>query len=319
MLKKKDIPEQFFVTRLWWVLLSIFLTWSGIICCWLVASYTESYLIGFAAILLVGVLQYHLNVLGHDGLHFNLGRSRSTNDLVCRFLLHGPLLSPLSLLRKNHLNHHAHLGAARDNDRHYYEICRFGNSRRWILWLISSLLGGMTLQIVQKLLFSRGSSESAAKAPIKVDSVLVKDLFSIGLAQLLIFALLWFLFSGIHGYLMFWLLPVFTVMFGLNVVRSCLEHAVDVSVASRYLSFRPAALERFFLSPYNMNFHAEHHFFPSVPMHHLPEFGRFLKRAGVEYDKLPGYMSRLCYLSGVPSAFAPDRGGAGELADGGAS
>ncbi|MBN8430842.1 fatty acid desaturase [Microbulbifer salipaludis] len=319
MLKKNDIPAHFFVIPLWRVLFSIAFVWSGILSCWLVASYGESYLFGFAAIVLVGVLQYHLNVIGHDGLHFNVGRSRSANDLVCRFLLHGPLLSPLSLLRKNHLSHHAHLGGARDNDRHYYEISRFGNSRRWILWLISSLLGGMTFQVVRKLLFSRGGSGSSAKSPINVDSVLAKDLFSIGLTQLLILALLWFLFSGVHGYLVFWLLPMFTVMFGLNVVRSCLEHAVDVLDASRYLSFRPAVLERFFLSPYNMNFHAEHHFYPTVPMHHLPAFGRFLRRAGVKYDRLPGYMSRLCYLSRVSSAFAPDRGGAGELVDGGAS
>lgn len=223
--------------------------------------------------ILIGTFQYHMNVLGHDGLHGSLFRRRRWNDFASRFFLHGPSFSPFSILKKNHFHHHRFVGADHDHDRQYY--ANEGKDTVWRLqfWLLKSLVGGMFFPILIKLLRRPKGSTTAPT----IDRELVWDGASLVLSQALILAVFWA--SG-HpwSYFIFWVLPFITVATGLNSIRSCLEHIdLEAVTTAHAYSFRPGRVEAFFLSPYRMCYHWEHHLYPSVPYTRLVELSRFLK------------------------------------------
>ena len=255
-------------------------TWLGIVVCWWLAAAFGPWLV-LPAVLLIGTLQYHLNVLGHDGLHYLLSNSRPINDALCRWLLHGPHGAPLGAMRRNHLNHHTQFGGEADLDRQYYDTRRFASAAAFRRWLGGALVGGMTLPIILKLL-DRGSGSGAAAAAKTAVPLAQKgralDLVSVVVSQAWIAAACWLITGWWFAYALLWLLPMLTVMVGLNSLRSCLEHAQPASGEPGLHSFISNPIERFFLSPFNMNVHAEHHLVPAVPWHHLPALRRFLQR-----------------------------------------
>jgi fatty acid desaturase len=249
-------------------------TWALIVIAIAAAIYFQNFAISAVAFLLVGVLQYHLNILGHDGLHYSLTEKKWSNDLFCRLFLHGPQFAPLSLLRRNHLLHHRVLGQDHDPDRNYYRIERFASRKLLGAWLFFSFAGGNTFPLVLKLAgIKRGKIEPGVTQPEVSARVPLSDLLLDGLSILLtqgLIALAIFLYSGSWiNYLIFWFIPLFSVMFGLNTLRSCLEHAEIVERDSggydRYNSFYSNPVERFVLSPFSMNCHAEHHYWPTIP------------------------------------------------------
>lgn len=273
------VPRELFRRSLARSLLALARTWGGITLAWWLAGRAGSGWALLPAAVLIGTLQYHLNVLGHDGLHHLLAESRRVNDALCRWLLHGPHGAPLARLRRNHLNHHVHFGAAPDLDRQYYDITRFRRGAQLLRWLAASVAGGMTWPIVRKLLGLGPQAASATARPVAAGAPLL-DWAAVLVSQAWI-ALAAGLVSGWWwAYGPLWLVPLFTVMVGLNAIRSCLEHAQAGSPKPALSSFTSHALERFFVAPFHMNVHAEHHLLPAVPWFHLPALRHWLQQHG---------------------------------------
>ena len=62
-------------------------------------------------------------------------------------------------------------------------------------------------------------------------------------------------------------------------IRAFCEHAQPLlpdkaADTRRLVTFFPSRLERLFFAPMNMNYHAEHHLWASVPYHNLPGLHR---------------------------------------------
>lgn len=253
------------------------------------------------ASLLIGTLQYHLNILGHDGLHYSLTTNKWLNNLICRLFLHGPQCAPLALLRRNHLLHHRLLGSTQDPDQNYYRIDRFSSPRALCTWLSLAFIGGNTFPLIGKLLGFRKGSPTPINANIDTARIplqtLLLDFSSIALSQATI-AFVIYKFSGsLIYYFTLWLMPIFSIMFGLNTLRSCLEHAeIDIdhtTAPSRYNSFYSNPVERFFLSPFSMNCHAEHHYWPTIPFHRLISARGELRNI----EKYPVFTTKTTYHS----------------------
>jgi fatty acid desaturase len=293
------VPRALFERRLSRSLFGVARTWVGIALCWWAVGALGWWAV-LPAVLLIGTLQYHLNVLGHDGLHYLLSNSRPINDFLCRWLLHGPHGAPLGAMRRNHLNHHTQFGSAADLDRQYYDTTRFTSRRAFRRWLFGALVGGMTLPIVFKLLGRKATQPAATlrPAPAKAANPAI-DLASVVLSQAWIAAAAWLFTGWWFGYAVLWLLPLLTVMVGLNSIRSCLEHARSGSPAPGLHSFRSDPIERFFLSPFNMNVHAEHHLVPAVPWHQLPALRAHLQSEGLygEVGLFASYRARAAQLA----------------------
>ena len=287
------VPRELFRRDLKRCLLAISSVWAGIVLAWWVAASSGGWLLA-PAVLLIGTLQYHLNVMGHDGLHFLICDRRRINDAICRWLLHGPHCAPLSAMRRNHLNHHTGFGSDADLDRQYYDMRRFNSGITFRRWLATALIGGMTVPIVLKLLGGKRGASRAITTPTAGPTTPERwlDTLSVAGSQIWIAGACWFATGWWYAYFLLWLLPLLTVMVGLNSIRSCLEHAQVRSGQPGLHSFSSHLLERFFLSPFNMNVHAEHHLVPAVPWHQLPALRRHLQSEG-DYERVTLYRSYL--------------------------
>jgi fatty acid desaturase len=74
--------------------------------------------------------------------------------------------------------------------------------------------------------------------------------------------------------LLYWVVPYFTWLIFIMRIRSIAEHfAIDgeSETYGRTRTTYAGVLARVFIAPKNVNYHIEHHFFPSVPFHRLPQ------------------------------------------------
>ncbi|HEV2170452.1 MAG TPA: fatty acid desaturase, partial [Candidatus Binatus sp.] len=81
------------------------------------------------------------------------------------------------------------------------------------------------------------------------------------------------------GFLLFWIVPMFTWLVLIMRIRSIAEHHAIDKPENEYpktRTVRATLFERIFIAPKNVNYHIEHHFFPSVPFYRLPELHAIL-------------------------------------------
>jgi hypothetical protein len=85
-------------------------------------------------------------------------------------------------------------------------------------------------------------------------------------------------FGGWLVFLLLWVLPIFTTSLFLHQFRTLAEHLATANTheldSSRTVVSSP--IERFFIAPFGLNFHLEHHLFPGVPAYHLGRVHRLL-------------------------------------------
>jgi fatty acid desaturase len=103
------------------------------------------------------------------------------------------------------------------------------------------------------------------------------------------------------AYPVLWLVPLYCFAFVPDNLRAFAEHSQPEPDSSadthRLITFASHPLERLFLAPLNMNYHAAHHLWPSIPYYHLPLADREMRRlagaAGLEWrGTYIGYLAR---------------------------
>jgi fatty acid desaturase len=242
------------------------------------------------------VFQYRLQIIAHDGIHFSLHRNPVVNDLITRYLITGPELTPLSLNRRNHLRHHRYVGTDEDDDWHYYTSSGKRPLGRFLRWLLFEAILGAVFFIGKKLLKRPAAKElQSAKSARYLSRELRKDALSILVAQAIIFAAFAATLGPWH-YILFWIVPLVLVFIPLNTIRSFCEHSLpsDDARADRLFTFTSNPLERFVFAPHNMNLHYEHHVCMIVPYYKLPVLQAELrKRTGYESRTRGSYLSYL--------------------------
>jgi fatty acid desaturase len=85
--------------------------------------------------------------------------------------------------------------------------------------------------------------------------------------------------GAFEAFALYWIVPMFTWLVLIMRIRSIAEHhAIDEPPTAYPLTRTTQAtwLERIFVAPKNVNFHVEHHFFPSVPFYNLPKLHAIL-------------------------------------------
>lgn len=303
---RATLPRELFAVSAKRSLLAITLTWFCIFVLWAFCAKDQSPSVIIPAVILIGTLQYHLNILGHDGIHFLLFANRRVNDAVCKWLLHAPQGLPLHIMRQNHFYHHRHLGDPSDSDAQYYNLSRFRTRTGYIFWLVTAPVGGMTLPIARKLM-SNGATMSGSHTfehsneTLEAKKNMWREWVIVGVVQSAIFLAAYLITEKIFAYIILWLVPLVTLMTGLNSIRSCLEHASwmdSTPPQQRFLSFHSNLFERFFLAPFNMNYHAEHHLVPAVPYHQLPALRRWIAKhaATQSYEVKTSYLQQALHI-----------------------
>jgi fatty acid desaturase len=89
-----------------------------------------------------------------------------------------------------------------------------------------------------------------------------------------------------HGwvpYLLLWTLPSLTIGMAMFRMRALGEHCFDpaTSELNGVRLVEGTLLERHSIAPLNINYHIEHHYFPSVPYYHLPAIRELLATQGI--------------------------------------
>jgi len=78
---------------------------------------------------------------------------------------------------------------------------------------------------------------------------------------------------------LYWVVPFFTWLVLIMRIRSIAEHFAIEGEPGAYRQTRTThagLLARLFIAPKNVNYHIEHHFFPSVPFFRLPQLHALL-------------------------------------------
>ncbi len=240
------------------------------------------------AVLIIASRQQACFVLAHDAAHYRLFKSRVLNDLVgCT--LAAPVGISMRTYRVLHRLHHNHLYSPQDPDMPLH-----GGYPRGRSYLLKKLLIDLTGRTAPKTIAyflgapaindenpSRNrplhDTTPALRQAARRDRWLVIG-FHIG-------ALLLAAISGhLAAYLILWILPLCTVLQALLRFRAICEHGAVRNQNSPLLAARTnlgPKWQRWFLFPYNVNYHIEHHLYPAIPHYNLPACHKELIRRGI--------------------------------------
>jgi fatty acid desaturase len=243
------------------------------------------------AVPLIGARQHSLIILMHEGAHYRLLRSRRWNDVVAEVFTAFPfLLFTMHDYRRNHFPHHRHLNTDQDPDwlRKKGPSWQFPQSRGSISrMLLRDLVGwGFSQFLVATLRLRKNHTCNAGLAAARwafwalVIAVIIQ-------------------LDVVIPFLAFWIVPMVTWMQLAFHVRSIAEHFGIHAGAGAYSHTRTVLarpLERLLLGCKNVNYHLEHHLYPSVPFYRLPALHELLMARAEYRESAPishGYLSML--------------------------
>jgi fatty acid desaturase len=237
--------------------------------------------------------QHALMVLTHEGIHKRLSRTLWVNDWLARLTAAFPVFISLAKWRFIHLYHHQYTHTADDPDRAIYARYPLG-SKRFLRLLLRDVCG---LNVVTTLKYF-------------IDIPLVTPDFNhrfLGearevqyrqIADMRAFVLFWgvilaggFSVGGGRAVLLlvlYWLVPYCTFTQVLFRIRGAIEHGNVPDPDNPYRQTRTYFIHPalgFFFSPKQVNYHLEHHLYPSVPFYHLPRLHALLRRAVYPHER----------------------------------
>lgn len=254
--------------------------WLWIVLAWILVAFQSQPWAVLIAVPVIGSRYYALTIIGHDGLHRRIFKSQFANDLFADLFIFGPIGAITRLNNKNHLSHHRHLATENDPDRHKHAC--FNKALRYqllgYLTGVTSVLRSMTNIFAPP---KEGIATIASNAPQPIrDGYRWRDFAILLCWQALLIGGLTF-GIGWWAYPLLWLLPVYTFSFLADNMRSFLEHSHiesdDLADKHRLITYESNSIERLFLAPMNMNYHAAHHLWPSIPYYNLPLANREIR------------------------------------------
>jgi fatty acid desaturase len=233
------------------------------------------------SIMIIGTRQLGLAILMHEAAHGALSRNLKLNDFLGHWLCAVPVGASLNNYRPYHLSHHRFAQQAEDPDLILsapFPVSPASLRRK----LIRDLTGQtffkqrvvLPLAALRGRRAARATDDHAYEALVTGRSILPFVLVNAGLLAAFSLAGLWW------AYFALWLLPMATWFPMVTRIRNIAEHAcVESSAEDAFRAARTTRanwLERAFVAPYWVNFHAEHHLFMHVPCWKLPTLHRAL-------------------------------------------
>lgn len=240
-----------------------------------------------AGCLIIGNRQHALAILGHDGTHYTLSHNAAFNDFLTNLFCWWPLGLTVSGYRALHYAHHKNTGMENDPELGHKRL----RSPQWDLpatpwtvlrYALKDLIGYSLADYSIIVRFSK---------PQRKREYLPLALFHIAALAILLavggwpMAAAWY-FSLVTSFMMFFRL------------RLWLEHQGTDDTQRLSLTWWQAAL----LSPHNAWHHWEHHKYPTIPYHRLPQARQRL--TGPAILTLRGLIDALASTDAIPSGTA---------------
>lgn len=218
------------------------------------------------AVVLIGARQHALLILMHEFSHRQFSRTRPVlNDTLGDLLTALPFTITLFGFRRDHAAHHLHTATERDpnwvsckgQDRFTFPKSAFDV----VILLLKHSIGLYSLHEFKTALVT---SKMASQCPPSTQYR--QWIFAVVVAVAL---------TGFHLWLealVYWLVPMFTVLMVLLYWRDVAEHfAMPQPGHSASRTVIASWWERLLIAPHGVGFHAEHHLYPAVPGFRLPQ------------------------------------------------
>ncbi len=261
-------------------------TWAVIVAAAVVAGVWTHWWTVLLAFLVISTQQQALLNIEHDCIHTSFTRDRSRDTLIGIVAAASPVGSPWHGTRARHLAHHRLITTADDPDLPLHDTADKATKWALVRYFGLGLLGGYAVLVLLK-----GAPSNVERADR------LRDLRNLAIAQ----SVLWVasgLTLGWWVYPVLWVLPLITLTTVCHLMRSFIEHAVLTEERPAHdnllISITSNPVERAFLAPFNMNYHAEHHLYPAVPARRLPEV-----RHALEATPEPPRLLRTAYLTAL--------------------
>jgi len=209
-----------------------------------------------AGVLVIGNRQHALAILGHDGTHYTLSHNAAFNDFLTNLFCWWPLGLTVSGYRALHYTHHKHTGMENDPELGHKRMRSpqwdLPAKRRTVLrYALMDLIGYSVADYSIIVRFSKPQSRHEYLPLAVVHVAFISVLLILGGWPM---AAAWY-FSLVTSFMMFFRL------------RLWLEHQGTDDTQRVSLTWWQAAL----LSPHNAWHHWEHHKYPTIPYHRLPQ------------------------------------------------
>ena len=234
----------------------------------------------------IAARQHALMVLTHDGIHKRLSRSVWINDGLARVVAAFPVFISLAKWRFIHLYHHQYTHTADDPDRAIYARYPLAQPKlcRLLLRDVCGLNVISTLKYFIDLPFLTADFNRRFLGEVREQQYgHVSDMKAFG-----VFWSLVLIGGGYVGglpfflaFLLYWLVPYCTLTQVFFRIRGAIEHGNVPDPDNPYQQTRTYFLHpvfAFFFAPKQVNYHLEHHLYPSVPFFQLPQLHQTLRR-----------------------------------------
>lgn len=221
----------------------------------------------------IGSRQVAMGVLVHDAVHYSLFKNRLVNDLVSDFFLAFPIGMSTGLYRKTHFQHHRFTNTEDDidlvaqrEDGEWFEWPK--NPREFIAVMIRSVTGLNAYR--GWIMLKHWAPWYHLRDPISPAFPLHTRILYIANVTLVYGLIIWGfnVAPWLTGRLIaVYLVPGLTLVNFAMRMRATAEHiGADNSEELRATrTVLPHWWERWIVSPLGVNYHLEHHLFPSVP------------------------------------------------------
>lgn len=252
------------------------------------------------SVAVIGTRQLGLAILMHEAAHGGLSPDRKVNDFLGHWLCAVPVGASLTVYRPYHLSHHKYAQQPEDPDLVLsapFPVTRASLRRKIVRDLTGRTFFKQRVLFLFKAFASQRDEDMAEGAVVTGRSVAPFLLFNATLLLALSLAGIWWAFFAL------WLLPLATWFPMVTRLRNIAEHAcVEGSAADPFRAARTTRaswLERAFIAPYWVNFHAEHHLFMHVPCWKLPALHRAVRARpeGTRMEVAGGYLAVLAEAS----------------------
>jgi fatty acid desaturase len=214
-----------------------------------------------------GFTVFDFTILLHEVVHHVVfERPRPRADRLLGLLYAIPSGISATQFTRWHLDHHAELGSSEDDPKRHHLSPKI--NARWfkLLYCTPALFP----------IYFQAARREAATYPPEVRATIARERRAAIAAHLAVLAAIWVLAGG-GAALRAYIVPVFFVFpvaFTLN--RLGQHYDIDPDDPAKWTTLVRGS--RFWNAVYlNSNFHLEHHYFPGVPLYHLPALQRLLE------------------------------------------
>lgn len=275
--------RQLSTLKPWRSFLAIALDWGIIVLC-IVICEQVSYWFYPLAFVIVGTRFHALEAMLHEATHYRLHSNRKVNEVVGELAVWPLGLSVYLYRNLRHFSHHKHIGTVKDThvyqsyQKYEHQFAIPKGTRHLLKNCLAAALSFPTqLWLGQLYTTARILPRFSKTRGILWICFQVATWIGIIAGVVLVgWKVLWI-------YLLFFVLPLMWVAVMSRYVRLLAEHfgipvrhpaVVRGSETRTVLASWPV---RVLLWPHKLNYHIEHHWYPSVPFYNLPALHRILQ------------------------------------------